>query len=396
VQKICPYSYRHTVFVCFCLLILFTLVSACINNTSGTHIQPHATPTSTALGPSQINNLDHLLTQQAKQENFSGTVLIVQNGKILLRQGYGPADWKQNVQNTVQTEFRIANLTEQFNALAILLLQDQGKLAVEDPICKYISDCPDSWSEITIRQLLTRTSGITDYTTLPDYNDTKGTPTTPGQLIGRFEGQPLAFKTGYMPTWSTSDEVLLGAIIESASGESYGDYLQQAIFGPLHMNHTGYDQNRPLLPEHATGYTQPHIQADFIDISVLYAAGGIYSTLDDLYTFDQALINHKIGSSLALKAMFSTQWSFCQADKSCGGIFSEIGMGYGWVIGKEKVNSGATRSIYFDWGGFEGFSASNRYYPEQKLTVIWLSNIQNLQLDVDSLIENALFPSTSN
>jgi len=395
VHVVCPQRQRRAVFlhlVRVCLfLFLFITTTAC----DGGPTRPQGDSTPTPTDPASA--LDTLFTTTALQENFSGAVYIVQGKKVLLHKGYGQANWAMNVSNTTQTKFRIAGLSEQFNALAILLLQDQGKLHVQDAICDYISDCPDSWLAITIEQLLTGTSRITDYTTLPDYPDTKATPTTPDQLIDRVKDRPLAIKTNQTPTWSATDQVLLGVIIERVSGETYAQYLQHAIFDPLHLRNTGYDQDHPKLPEHATGYTQARIPADYVDMSVLYAAGGLYSTIDDLYAFDQALIQRKIGSRSTQDALFSEQYVLCKVETSCGGRFSELGMGYGWIVGKEIVGKAKnlTRPIFFDNGWSEGFSASNRYYPDQKLTVIWLSNIQNLPQDTDRLIENKLFPTAA-
>ncbi len=390
-----PHWYQRSLFIGFCCLLFFPLLTACEGNhkvISAPSTPTTVTPTTTTnISQSNITKLNTLFTHEALQGNFSGSVLITQNGRLLLQQGYGEADWSQNIPNLADTKFRIGTLAEQFNTLAILLLQDQGKLKVQDAICNYIANCPETWDDISIEQLLTRTSGIEDYTTLADYNETKAVPTTPDQLIARVTNAPAAFKSSTTPTWSATDEVLLGTIIAKASGESYPDYLHHTIFDPLHLHNTGYDQNYPPLPQYAVGYNEPRVPDDFTDISVLYAAGGIYSTVDDLYTFDQALIKHKIGSQATQQAMFSQEYAFCKTGEPCGPDFSEIGIGYGWLIGEEKNSTGVQRLTYYNEGPFEGFSASNWYYPQQKITVIWLSNVQNLPLDIDTSIQNTLF-----
>jgi len=316
----------------------------------------------------QVAALDHFFTT----EQFSGAVLVARAEKILLSKGYGMADWQHNIANRSQTIFRIGSVTQQFTAMAILLLQGQGKLHVQDPICTYIDACPAAWRPITIHQLLTHTSGIPDYTSFSDYNATKGQPTSTAQLLARFKGKPLDFSPGSMFSYSNSEYAVLGAIIEKVSGEAYATFLQQAIFGPLHMNQTSYDQSYPSLPDHATGYDRPRVPTDYIDMSVPFAAGALASTVDDLYRWDQAIFNGTFASRALLQEMFTPQALICPTPHSgsCG-QYSEEHYGYGWFLDKE-ANSG--RNVIFHPGSSDGFSALNEYFPDQKITVILLSN----------------------
>jgi CubicO group peptidase (beta-lactamase class C family) len=168
----------------------------------------------TAPRASSITTIDHFITTLAQQQLFSGTVLIAQNGKVLLDKGYGWADRDQRLLNHPATRFRIAGVTKQFTAMAILLLQEQGKLRVQDLICLYVTDCPASWKTITIQHLLTHTSGIAEYsTTLPSQQ-----AVSPAQLITTFESTPLDFPPGTRFRYSNSGYVILGSVIEKLTG----------------------------------------------------------------------------------------------------------------------------------------------------------------------------------
>jgi CubicO group peptidase (beta-lactamase class C family) len=235
---------------------------------------------------------------------LSGSVLVEQNG-MLFDRGYGLADIVAHIPNTPQTRFRIGSITKQFTAMAILMLQDRGKLHVQDHICRYIPACPSDWQPITIAELLTHTSGIPDYTNFSDFVATWTQPTTPEELIARFKDMPLDFPPGSVFRYSSSGYVLLGYIIERVSDESYATFLREHIFVPLKMTNTGYDSTHPSLPQHATGYYSDYSKPDAYDPSVLYAAGALYSTVEDLYLWDQALMMQKLVSRQALDAMFT-------------------------------------------------------------------------------------------
>jgi len=326
-----------------------------------------------------ISSIDHFISSAAQHQAFSGTVLIAQNGKILLDKGYGWADQSQRLPNRPSTRFRIASVTKQFTAMAILLLQEQGKLRVQDPICLYISGCPATWKTITIQHLLTHTSGIPDYvTTFPPQQ-----AATPAELIAAFESKPLDFATGTKWSYSNSGYAILGFIIEKVSGESYSAFLQQAIFQVLHLSNTGYDQNSPSLPGHATGYKQPWVKADYIDMSVPYAAGTLYSTVDDLFRWDQALFNRKFASGESVQQMFTPQVTACDGQGTlCAASDCDAqrincySYGYGWFLGQFPVGGPYVRATWHP-GGIQGFASLNLYYPDQEITLIVLSNLES-------------------
>ena len=160
---------------------------------------PPPSATATLAPPSAqdiISKADTYLSKLAKARLFSGSVLIARNGDVLVRTGYGEADRVKHVVNTAQTKFRLGSITKQFTAMAILILQARGKLNVQDHICTYLSDCPATWQEISIHQLLTHTSGIPDFTRFPNFQATKGLPSSPTKTIARFKDKPFGFPVG--------------------------------------------------------------------------------------------------------------------------------------------------------------------------------------------------------
>ncbi len=309
-----------------------------------------------------IFKADIYLSKLTKARLFSGSVLIARNGKVLVRKGYGEADREKHLVNTAQTKFRLGSTTKQFTAMAILILQARGKLNVQDRICTYFSGCPTAWQKITLHHLLTHTSGITDFTRFPDFQTTQGSPSSPTETIARFKDKPLDFQPGKKFSYSNSGYVVLGVIIEQASGKRYEAFLQENIFVPLQMVDSGYDHNNGDL---AIGYRNQTNLADFIDMSIPYAAGGLYSTVEDLYRWDQALYTDKLIPKNLRDKMFTP---FAQLQDTGG-----FGYGYGWGIGKE-----GDRPVVSHIGGIKGFSSSIARYPNDKVVIIVLGNREDV------------------
>jgi CubicO group peptidase (beta-lactamase class C family) len=290
---------------------------------------------------------------------FSGSVLLARDGQPIVSRGYGLANIENDVSNTPQTVFRLGSVTKQFTAMAILLLQERGKLSVNDPICKYLSDCPQTWQPITIKNLLTHTAGIPNYTDFPDFTKTAAAETTTAELITRFRDKPLQFALGEKFAYSNSGYYLLGAIIERVSGKSYPDFLQENIFAPLGMKHTGYDNPVRIIKNRAAGYARTNdgfINAAPISMSTAYAAGALYSTVEDLLLWDQSLYTEKLVSRKSLDEAFTPFKS---------------NYGYGWSIGKRY-----DRQVIAHGGGIFGFSSYIARYPADHVTVIVLSNVE--------------------
>jgi CubicO group peptidase (beta-lactamase class C family) len=328
---------------------------------------------------SQVSHSDHAaleyLRDLSRRGEFSGTVLLAQRGRIVLRAAFGMADAGSQALNLPGTRFRIASLTKQFTAMAILQLQDEGRLTVADRICRYLSPCPPSWREVTIAQLLTHTSGIPDYTTFPGYPQWSRQPTTPDQIAALAAQRPLLFPPGRRWSYSNMGYVLLGMIVARASGLSYPDFLQRHVFAPLHMRDTGYDAGRQPSPGGATGYLGGYQPAPAIDMSVPYAAGGLYSTVDDLSRWDSALLTGRprLVSPAALRQMFRP------AVPVAPGYPEEGEYGYGWFIDLGGAE-------YDHDGLINGFAAENAIFPDARAQVIVLSNDQDS--DVRTIAEH--------
>lgn len=354
----------------FLLLLFILLLSGCSTANPGkisvaTTTAPIVTPTPRPL--TNAAQIDAYLSHLAATGALTGSVLVAHNGNVFSK-GYGPADKDAHILNMVQTMFRIGSVTKQFTAMAILILQERGKLHVQDALCTYIANCPQDWRPITLYDLLIHTSGIPDYTNFADFVATWNQPTTPAQLIARFKDSPLDFSPGKKWSYSNSGYILLGYIIERVSGESYIAFLQQNIFTPLNMKHTGYDDSQPHLPTHATGYYANYVRPEFYDMSVFDAAGALYSNVEDLYTWDQALARHTLVSQQSLDAMFAPHIP-CPPH-GCA-LSTDLGYGYAWFIAQEPEG----RLIYH-LGRIDGYLSFNGFYPARKITVVVLSNLE--------------------
>jgi CubicO group peptidase (beta-lactamase class C family) len=302
--------------------------------------------------------MQQVIANYVDDKSFMGTVLVVQDGTTLIDQGYGSADLEWNIPNSSTTRFRLGSITKQFTAASILLLQERGKLNIEDPISKYMPDAPAAWSKITLYNVLTHTSGIPSFTGFPDYRSTEWKDTTPTELVARFRDKPLDFEPGTKFSYSNSGYVLLGYLIERISGESYGDFLQQNIFTPLGMTSTGIDSNAAILPQRAQGYRRsPHgIEHDgYISMTIPFSAGALYSTTGDLLRWEQGLFGGRILKPESLAKMTTP----FKNNYGCGVVIRT-------VDGHKLITHG---------GGIEGFNTSLNYYPDDKLTVIILGNL---------------------
>ena len=310
-----------------------------------------------AQSPDIAAKVDEYIAAQMQVNQFSGAVLIAREGKVLVRKGYGMANREWEVPNTPLTKFRLGSITKQFTSAAILLLEERGKLTTEDSICKYLEPCPAPWQPVTIHHLLTHTSGIPSYTGLPNYMRTSGHARTKEEMVALFRDLPLEFAPGERFKYNNSGYFLLGIIIEKISGQDYAAFLRANIFDPLEMKDSGYDVTATVLPRRAAGYTRRDnviLNSDYIDMGQPYSAGSLYSTVDDLYKWDQALEARKL-----LSAKSYEKWWTPYKDNYA----------YGWAIG-----AGARQSQSHG-GGIPGFSTDIARFPEQKATVVVLANL---------------------
>lgn len=336
-------------------------------------------PQTSALIASQV---DKLLTNKALQQQFSGSVLIAQNGQILLSKGYSMANWDKKISNTPQTRFYLGSVTKEFTAMAILILQEHGKLNVHDPLCKYINDCPPPWQPLTIHELLTHTSGI------PQLDDSSLSDASPQAWINSYNNVPLSFTPGSQYSYCSVCFQILGYVIQQASGEPYSAFILQAIIDPLQMKNTAFDsQHYYSLTDNATGYATWQVPATQLgwDLdpqwSFLFGSGLMYSTVGDLYLWDQALYSNILVSQQTLKEAFTPYDATSE--------FAGSGYGYGWFIGKSPVPG--HRLIWHD-GRIDGFRTYIGRYTDDHTTIIFLSNLASLdELALAKQIQQIVF-----
>ncbi len=244
------------------------------------------------------------------EHDFQGTVLVSRSGQVVLEAGYGLANLEWGVQNTADTKFIIASLTKQFTSMLIMILQEQGMVGLESHLSSHLPwYCRDTGERVTIHHLLTHTSGIPNYTDLPGFMETALRKSfTSREFIEQYCSGDLRFEPGTAYEYSNSGYYLLGAVIEAVTGKSYAQALDDLILKPLGMHDTGYYQPDDLLQKRADGYiptTTSHTKAPFIDSSVIYAAGAMYSTVRDLFIWDQSFYQHKLISEESTKLVFT-------------------------------------------------------------------------------------------
>jgi CubicO group peptidase (beta-lactamase class C family) len=301
--------------------------------------------------------------------DFSGVVLIARDGKILFARPYGMANLEHDVPNTLDTKFRLASITKQFTAAAILILEERGKLRVSDSICKYLRDCPSPWSPVTLHQLLSHSSGIYSFTESSDNDRYDPLPMPVLDTVARFKDKPLDFQPGQAFHYSDSGYLLLGYVVEQASGEKYEAFLDENIYKPLHMQDSGYDHQEPILKHRAQGYVLKNgsvVNSAFMAMDTPFGGGSQYSTVRDLLLWDQALYADRLLSAKSLQAMFTPNPQQVPPEWLLG---KKGGYGYGWMI--EELFG---RKLYVHGGLINGFSSIIMRYPEDKTLVVVLCN----------------------
>ncbi|MFX0203858.1 MAG: serine hydrolase domain-containing protein [Candidatus Hodarchaeota archaeon] len=317
--------------------------------------------------------IDALVKENYQKGVYDGSVLVARDGQVILSQGYGFADREKKIPNTPQTKFRIASITKQFTAMAILLLQQQGKLNVEDNICNYITTCPEIFKPVKIRHLLSHSSGIPGNT---NYS-------FPGDQMVR-QGATLYFQPGEQFVYQDVGYNLAGRIIETVSGQSYASFLKQNIFEPLGMSNSGVDDMKQT--DLAKGYSDAQSDIAKSPVWGMFAEGAVYSTVEDLYRWDQALYTDKLLPQSSLKVMFTAQAAV--PDGKYYGFDGSTGWsyGFGWFIAPKELG-------YVIHGGiYPGYRAEIRRYIDDKTVIILLTNQEAVALhDTAEAIAAKLF-----
>lgn len=244
-----------------------------------------------ALAQSYTAKADQFLHGFTATGKFRGVILVAKNGKPIYQRAHGDAVESWGVPIALNTKFELASLTKQFTGAAILLLAQESKLNVDDPVSKYYSQAPASWRDITILELVHHTSGVPN-NELADFSKGICVPYTPEELIKTFRDRPLNFRPGTSWAYTNMEYYLLAYIIETLSGEHYNDFLSRHIFKPLGMTDSGFAPTLALIPQMAEGYSREGAslrRRDFFDRSLELGAGGIHSTAGDMLRWSDAL-----------------------------------------------------------------------------------------------------------
>jgi CubicO group peptidase (beta-lactamase class C family) len=318
-----------------------------------------------ALAQDHAAKIQEVLTLANKYRQFNGTALVAENGKVIFKGGFGMANMEWGIPNAADTKFRLGSITKQFTAMLTLQLVEQGKLKLDGKLSDYLPDYrADVGQKVTIHHLLTHTSGIPSYTGQPGFfENVSRNPYQVTEFVKKYASGDLEFEPGSKFSYNNSGYFLLGAIIERITGKSYEQVLKENIFDPVGMKNTGYDRHDPLLQKRASGYTKTpdgYANAAYLDMSIPYAAGSLYSTVEDLFLWDQALYTDKLISAQSKELMFKP--------------FLEK-YAYGWFVTEAsfKQNDQPVQVITHG-GGINGFATIIARFPKEKNLIVILDN----------------------
>ncbi|HUP62445.1 MAG TPA: serine hydrolase [Thermoanaerobaculia bacterium] len=311
-------------------------------------------------------SLDAIASRFYKPGQPGASIIVVKDGKTLLRKGYGMADMELGVPIAPDMVFRIGSVTKQFTAVAILQLVQQGKIALDDDIAKFLPDYPKGSRKITIEHLLTHTSGIRSYTSMPNFLADIRRDFTVREMIDRFKSEPSDFGPGDKWLYNNSGYFLLGAILEKASGMTYEQYVEKHLFQPAGMTQTYYGSEARIIPRRVRGYDRDDSggkgirNAEYVGMSQPFSAGALVSTVDDLAKWDAALQR----GTLVDPKLLARAWTEFRLDDG-----SATRYGYGWAVGDYE-------GLHFveHGGGINGFASYALRLPNEKVFVAVLSN----------------------
>jgi CubicO group peptidase (beta-lactamase class C family) len=311
---------------------------------------------------STVQKLEELMSAYGRLDKFSGSVLVARQGKVLLKGGYGLKNIKDSTFNDEHTVFQIASITKTFTAAMILKLVEQKKLALTDKVSKYYPGYPHGDS-ITIEHLLTHTSGIWDYTRDEDFRNNKqiNGSVQVEELIRFFKDKPLDFAPGTAWAYSNSGYYLLGYIIQKVTAMPYEKAVRQYIFNPFGMSHSGFDFKHLASEDKAVGYyadstEKPVKPTPMVDSASPYAAGSIYSTVEDLYRWHRGLQSYQFIGRRSLQQAYTPY---------------KNRYGYGWII--DSLNG---KLMVSHSGGIFGFRTDFARIPEDDICIVLLSNTE--------------------
>ena len=317
-------------------------------------------------GGELVERIDSLASATLRDGPVAGlTIGVKRGGDLLMVKGYGVADIENTVPMAAGTVYRIGSLTKQFTAAAIMQLVEAGKIGLDDPIQQHLSDYATQGHEVTIRHLLTHTSGIKSYTSLGDIFWLKAglLDLSHAEMRALFEEEPFDFAPGEEYRYNNSGYYLLGMIIEEVSGESYEDYLETHLFRPLGLTRSLYCHEAQIIPGRAEGYEQGDgelLNDGSISMNTPGAAGAMCSTVPDLLSWTRALRSGRVVTEASYQAMTTS-----------GELNDNSAIGYGFALGVGTLE-GHSRVAHT--GGINGFSTVMAHYPESDLDIVVLSN----------------------
>ncbi len=313
--------------------------------------------------PDSAAKIDKIMLQYADCCSFTGTVLVSDHNQVIFKKGYGFADREWNIPNTPDVKFRLGSITKQFTSMLIMQQVAKGTIKLDAHLSDYLPYYrKDTGSKVTISQLLSHTSGIPSYTDQPNFfTDASRNPHPVDEFVKKFCSGDLQFGPGTKFHYNNSGYFLLGAILEHVTGKTYEALLKENIFGPLGMMDSGYDHFADILPKRATGYQQELagvVNAPYLDMSLPYAAGSLYSTVEDLYKWDQALYTDELVPNDLKQKLFTPNLE---------------NYGYGWTIHTIPAGEpGAGQVVIAHGGGINGFNTlEERLVRDHDLVVIF-------------------------
>src|ERR1041385_679322 len=305
--------------------------------------------------------VDEYIRTEMQAQQIPGLALaVVKDGKMVIARGYGFANVEHQVPVKPETIFQSGSTGKQFTATAVMMLVEEGKLSLDDKITKYFPDCPTAWRDITVRHLLTHTSGMTDY---PSDFDLRR-DYTEDELYQRIKTISLAFQPGEKWSYSNLAYVMLGILIHKISGKFYGDFLQERIFKPLDMSTARIISEADIVPNRAAGYRLVNGELknqDWVSPSLNTTAdGALYLTVYDMAKWDAALYTEKLLKRSSLEQM----WTPVKLND--GKTFP---YGFGWGLGNVRGHH-----VIEHGGSWQGFKAQISRYVDDKLTIILFAN----------------------
>jgi CubicO group peptidase (beta-lactamase class C family) len=315
--------------------------------------------------------IDKFVSVYADYGLFSGTVLVSEHDRVIFKEGYGLANREWNIPNTPDVKFRIGSITKQFTSMLVMQQVAKGTIKLDAHIPDYLPYYrKDTGNKVTIHHLLTHTSGIPSYTDDPKFMDEVArNPYQPDDFVKKYCSGDLQYDPGSKFHYNNSGYFLLGAILEHVTGKKYEQLLKENIFDPLGMKDTGYDHSSEILSKRATGYENGLGEvgnSDYLDMSLPYAAGSLYSTVEDMYKWDQALYSDKLLPAALKEKMWTP------------GLEK---YGYGWFI--DKIPAGepaAGKTMIAHGGGINGFNTTEQRLVDDHDLIVAFNNTPGANL----------------